>query len=230
MTLAQEASIAPSPTADSAIHRPKHVVILCHPDPNSFNAAVAQTYCDAVGHFGHAAIIRDLYQMGFDPVLKAWEEPSAEAYVASDDVAAELALLHDADVVVFVYPIWFGTPPAMLKGYVERVLGAGFGHRLMRERSGHSIVEGKHLLSISTSGNSIQWLNEQGAWVALRTVFDSYIANAFSMASTERLHLPSIVKNMKEHDVRSELYKVTDAATKVCARLLAIEQASAAAQ
>lgn len=211
------------------MHRPKHVVILCHPNPNSFNASVAQTYCDAVGHFGHATTIRDLYQMGFDPVLKASEEPSAEAYVANDDVAAELALLHDADVVVFVYPIWFGTPPAMLKGYVERVLGAGFGHRLMRDRSRHSIVAGKHLLSISTSGNSIQWLNEQGAWGALRTVFDSYIANAFSMASTEHLHLPSIVKDMKEHNFRSELYKVTDAATKICARLLAIEQASMAA-
>src|SRR3954467_1179436 len=100
---------------------PRHAVILCHPDPKSFNRAVADAYCDAVRKQGQEVMVRDLYAMGFDPVLKAEERPTVDNFKLSEDVEAEIALLASSDVFVLVYPIWFGTPPAMLKGYVERV-------------------------------------------------------------------------------------------------------------
>lgn len=198
----------------------KHAVILCHPDTDSLNAAIARTYCDAVRARHHRCDIRDLYALNFDPVLKADEQPSSQPFVASPDVATELSILQDADVIVLVYPIWFGTPPAMMKGYVERVLGAGFGHRLMRERGEGSVVAGKHLVSVTTSGNTIQWLEGQGAWLSLRTVFDSYLVNAFSMASNTHLHLSSIVEGMSDQAVSEELYRVTETADTVCAMLI----------
>ncbi len=108
----------------------------------------------------------------------------------------------------------------MLKGYVERVMGAGFGHRLMREPSRGSVAAGKHLVSISTSGNSSQWLESQGAVVSLHNVFDNYLANAFSMASHAHLHLSSIVEDMSDLTVRRELYQVAEFAAATCARLL----------
>jgi NAD(P)H dehydrogenase (quinone) len=194
-------------------------VVLCHPAEHSFNSAVALTYCKAVRSRGHKAVLRDLYRVGFDPLLKADERPSAEPFIPSSDVETELALLDNADVIVLVYPIWFGTPPAMMKGYVERVLGAGFGHRSIRERANHERVGGKHLVSITTSGNSIQWLHEQGAWLSLRNVFDAYLARAFSMLSNEHLHLASIVENMSPRHVAEELYRVTEMALATCARL-----------
>lgn len=198
----------------------KHAVILCHPDPQSFNAAVAQTYCEAVRARHRGTVVRDLYRLEFDPVLKASEQPSSQPFVPSEDVAAELTAIEDAAVIVLIYPIWFGTPPAMMKGYVERVLGAGFGHRLMCDPSEGSVVAGKHLLSISTSGNSIQWLEGQGAWLSLRNVFDTYLTNAFSMASNEHLHLSGIVEDMGDKAVREELLRVTQTADATCARLL----------
>ena len=197
-----------------------HVVILCHPNPQSFNATIARTYCDAVCGRHRGAVIRDLYQLGFDPVLKASEQPSSQLFVPADDVAAELAALEEADVIVLVYPIWFGTPPAMLKGYVERVMGAGFGHRQMREQGKGSAAAGKHLVSISTSGNGIQWLDGQGAWQSLKTVFDAYLANAFSMASTDHLHVSNVVEGMNNQAVREELFRVTQFADATCARLM----------
>ena len=164
--------------------------------------------------------IRDLYSLGFDPVLRASEQPSSKVFEPSKDVAAELATLENADVIVFVYPIWFGTPPAMLKGYVERVMGAGFGHRQMREQGKGPAVAGKHLVSITTSGNSIQWLDGQGAWLSLKTVFDAYLANAFSMASTDHLHVSNVVEGMNDQAVREELFRVTQFADATCARLM----------
>ena len=207
--------------SQNATSEPKHAVILCHPDPESFNAAVSKTYCEAVRARFHEAIVRDLYGLKFDPVLQASEQPSAIDFVPFADVATELDALGNASVIVLVYPIWFGTPPAMLKGYVDRVLGAGFGHRLMRERGGGSVAAGKHLVSITTSGNSSQWLESQGAMVSLHNVFDNYLANAFSMASHSHLHLSGIVDDLSELHGRRELYRVTEIADATCAKLLA---------
>ena len=109
-----------------------HAVILCHPDPHSFNAAVAQRYCETVRENGQTAVLRDLYQMRFNPVLHSDERPQTHDIVFAADVAAEIEEIRSADVFVLIYPIWFGTPPAMLKGYVERVFGAGFDHQIGR--------------------------------------------------------------------------------------------------
>src|SRR4051812_44732224 len=112
----------------------RHAVILCHPDAHSFNHAIAETYCDAVRANGQEAILRDLYAIGFDPVLKANERPTLAGFAPSADVERELAVLRTCDVFVLVYPIWFGTPPAMVKGYIERVLGSGVNPKAVQAR------------------------------------------------------------------------------------------------
>lgn len=198
------------------LHKPRHAVILAHPDEDSFNAAIARTYCDAVRACGHEAELRDLYRLGFDPVLKPSEQPRPDCYRMSNDVAAELAAIEGAEVFVLIYPIWFGAPPAILKGYVDRVLGAGFNYGSIRERAHHRFMTGKQLVSITTSGNSLQWLDEQGAWISLRMVFGDYLAKAFSMARFEHLHLANIVDNMSERHVREELFRVTEIAREIC--------------
>ena len=200
---------------------PRHAVILAHPDADSFNAAAARTYCETVRSCGHDAVLRDLYRLGFDPVLNASEQPRPDRYAMANDVAAELGIIEKADVFVLVYPIWFGAPPAIIKGYIDRVLGAGFSYGSIRERSRHRFMSGKQLLSISTSGNSIQWLDEQGAWLSLRTVFGQYLAQSFSMAGSEHLHLSNIADNMTERHVKEELYRVTEMAHQTCSRLKA---------
>jgi NAD(P)H dehydrogenase (quinone) len=200
-------------------HVQRHAVILAHPDAQSFNCAVAQTYCETVRELGHEAILRDLYRLNFNPVLKANERPQTATYVLSDDVAAEVAAIGEADLFVLVYPVWFSSPPAMLKGYIERVFGSDFSHLAIRERTEHRFLTGKHLLSITTSGSSIQWLDEQGAWLSMKNLFGQYLAKAFSMASTEHLHLANIVEQMDERHVKEELYHVKEMAREMCARL-----------
>lgn len=205
--------------ASGASSRPKHVVILCHPDEDSFCASVAHTYCQTVEQVGHSAELRDLYRIGFDPVLKSRERPTRPDFVLSDDVAAELAAIDGADIFVLVYPIWFGLPPALLKGYVDRVLGAGFSHRAMQAQSFNPVMSGKRLLSFTSSGASWAWLNERAAYQALRDVFDNYLASAFSLLSAEHVHFSSIVDGLKERFVREHLFDVAEIARKNCARL-----------
>ena len=98
----------------------KHAIIACHPAEDSFTLSVARRYDEAVRSHGHETVPRDLYRLGFDPVLREEERHGEPA----QDVTAEWALLGKVDVFVLVYPIWFGTPPAMLKGYIDRIFGA----------------------------------------------------------------------------------------------------------
>ena len=202
----------------SAIAR--HAVILCHPDPGSFNHAVAQAYCDMVAQCGQAAIVRDLYAMGFDPVLKADERPTIPGFQPSPDVIDEHLLLQGADIFVLVYPIWFGTPPAMLKGYVDRVLGAGVDPKAIQSRERRGLLSGKRLVSFSTSAASAAWLDEQGERRSLRDVFDRYLARAFSMRSEEHVHLAPIVPGMSKRFADEHLFTVQENARRICSRLL----------
>ena len=202
-----------TPNSETA---PKHAVILCHPDADSFNMAVAQRYCDAVKKIGHRVVLRDLYRIGFDPILKSRERPTSKDFELAPDVASEIDLIGGADVFVLVYPIWFGTPPAMMKGYVERVLGAGFPWGAVRQRLPHPMLAGRRLLSFTSSGTAKQWLEEQGAWLSLRQVFDDYLARAFSLASADHVHFGSVVEGMTERVVDEHLFKVEEAARRVC--------------
>jgi NAD(P)H dehydrogenase (quinone) len=194
----------------------KHVVVLSHPDSDSFNMDVAQAYCETVRDLGHQAVLRDLYRMGFDPVLKASERPTAPDFALSPDVAAELEVIGGADIFVLIYPIWFGTPPAMMKGYVERVLGAGFSHKSARTHAFSPLLGGKQLLSFTSSGSPKQWLTVQDALVSLQAVFDGYLARVFSMASPDHVHFDSIADDLDLHAVAEKIDQAKARARQMC--------------
>jgi len=196
-----------------------HAIILAHPDARSFNAAIAERYATTVRALGHDVVIRDLYRLHFDPILKAGERPTAEDYMLNGDVAAELDQLQGIDIVVLVYPLWFGLPPAMMKGYIDRVFGAGFSYHAVRDRTTHPWLTGKTLLSFTTSGTSRSWLEEQGAWLSLKTIFDDYLKHAFSLAAAEHVHFGSIVDGLKARFAEEHLFSVEQTARKLCATL-----------
>lgn len=192
---------------DTRSKPPRHVVILCHPEQDSFNAAMAAAYSATVREQGHEVIVRDLYAMGFHPVLKSAERPGpGERQFA--DVAEELAVLKDSDVFVLVYPIWFGGPPAMLKGYVERVLGSGVLPDAVYEGTAKGVLAGKQLLSFTTSGLKEIWLDELGQLRALTQAFDHYIEHAFAMAPSRHVHFGHITPDMEPGWARRHLEEV----------------------
>ena len=108
--------------------QPRHAVILCHPDPASFNHAIAHRYADAVRANGQHVVLRDLYASGFDPVLKPAELPTRDAAVLAQDVQDERAAIAGCDVFVLVYPLWFGSPPAMMNALVDALASSGVRH------------------------------------------------------------------------------------------------------
>ncbi len=192
----------------------KQAIVLAHPSRNSFNAAVAGAYAAAVEACGHTAVIQDLYAMDFDPRLRASELPWASDFAIAPDVAAERAILADAEVLVLVYPLWFNAPPAMLKGYVERVLGPGFGYG----NSGAApqpLLGGRGLISFTTSGAPGWWTNESGALERLRAGFDDYLAQICGLAVIDHRHIGGITPGMRPDAVQRLLAEIAATARRL---------------
>src|SRR6478735_617468 len=107
------------------------VVVLAHPDPSSFSHALADAACGALRDAGHDVVLHDLYAEGFRAVMSAEER---HAYHGEQPILDPLVGAHVADILaahtlVFVYPTWVSTVPAILKGWLERVMVPGVGFR-----------------------------------------------------------------------------------------------------
>jgi putative NADPH-quinone reductase len=118
----------------------KMLVILGHPDPSSLNHAIAAIVCDCLRENGHRVVFHDLYAEAFDPILPEHEIPD-DGPVA-DTIKHHCEALQSADGVVIVHPNWWGQPPAILKGWIDRVFRAGVAYRFEEGDGGEGIPIG----------------------------------------------------------------------------------------
>ena len=194
----------------------RHAVVFAHPEPTSFNAAIAHAYAAAVEACGCRAELRDLYALDFDPRLKAQELPWRADFAPGADVLAERDVVRAADVICLVYPLWFNSPPAILKGYVERVLGAGFGY--VDDGEGPKpLLAGKSLVSVTTSGAPRAWVDQTRALQRLRVGFDEHVAAVCGLAVLEHLHLGGVTPGIRRDAAEAMLGQVTGMARRLFA-------------
>jgi putative NADPH-quinone reductase len=115
-------------------------VILGHPDEKSYNHAIAATVVETLQNNGHAVYFHDLYAERFDPLLHAGEIPKdAPLDAAIENHCAEIAA---ADGIVIIHPNWWGQPPAILKGWVDRVIRPGVAYEFVEEDCGEGVPRG----------------------------------------------------------------------------------------
>ncbi len=99
------------------------LVVFCHPKPDSFNAAILNVVTGQLAAAGAEVRVQDLYAQGFSPVLSRAE---LDGYLDSPanrmPVAAACDDITWCDTLIFVYPTWWYGLPAMLKGWLDRVL------------------------------------------------------------------------------------------------------------
>jgi len=182
----------------------KHAVIIAHPKPDSFTVSVAAAYTQACKDIEHALVVRDLYRIGFDPCLKAMELPFENSFRPGSDVVAERTLLNDCDVFAFFYPLWLNAPPAMIKGYLERVFGFGFAYGA-KGRSYTPLLSGRKLISFSSSGAPADWLEQTGSLPAVRTLFDRYFADLCGMTVLDHVHVGNVTPGASSYFVQARL-------------------------
>ena len=107
------------------------LVIYAHPDPDSLNGAIHREILTALSAAGHEVDDIDLYAEGFDPVLSAEERRDYfEPGLNRARVADYAARIEAAEGLVFCFPTWCLGPPAILKGFFDRVMVPGVSFRL----------------------------------------------------------------------------------------------------
>ena len=151
--------------------------VLAHPEPQSFNAHLVQLGVAALRQAGWTSSVSDLYAMGFDPcechahftppLDRARLDVQSEQRHASQQgnlpaqVTEELARLERADLVILQYPMWWHLPPAMLKGWFDRVFAYGAAYTsAMRFENGR--FAGKHAMLSVTVGTSAETYAHDG--------------------------------------------------------------------
>jgi NAD(P)H dehydrogenase (quinone) len=137
------------------------LVVYCHPSPKSFNAAIRDTVLEALKENGHEARLIDLYERGFNPVmsesdLRGYNDQTTNL-IAFRDQADDLLW---AETVIFIYPTWWFNVPAMLKGWLERVLVPGFAFDMPTAKRDHlpRLTNIRRIVVLTTCG-ATPWLS-----------------------------------------------------------------------
>ena len=135
------------------------LVIFAHPYNKSLNYAIYQRTLDALKKNGHDVITHDLYAEDFDPVLKGFEAASDGPPV--DPIIQEHGKhLTWADGIIIIHPTWWGQMPAILKGWIDRVIKNGIAFTFKEDEDGNEkrvrLVRAHRALVINTANSSIE--------------------------------------------------------------------------
>ena len=153
----------------------KVLLVYAHPEPKSLNGSLKNFTIQHLQNAGHEVQISDLYAMDWKAALDANDSKNRldETYfdasldsqhafkngLQSDDIALEQSKLLWADTVIFQFPLWWFSMPAIMKGWVERVYAYGFAYGVGEhndshwgDRYGEGTLAGKRAMLMVTTG------------------------------------------------------------------------------
>jgi NAD(P)H dehydrogenase (quinone) len=131
-------------------------IILAHPNESSFNHAIANTCRQRLEELGHNVFFHDLYTEKFDPLLPANE--ISRNGIIDKQVQKHCYEIAQCDGIIIVHPNWWGQPPAILTGWIDRVIRPGIAYRFLEGDSGEGVPVGllkaKTVIVFNTSDTS----------------------------------------------------------------------------
>lgn len=155
----------------------KILIVLAHPEPNSFNAALFRTAIETLQKAGHEVKTSDLYRMNFNPVSgrrnfksekdKAHFNQQHEEVFAfhnntfAEDIQGEQDKVFWCDVMIWQFPLWWFSVPALLKGWVDKVFAMGRFYDNGKIYESGLLKGRKALLSITTGGPEKNYVAER---------------------------------------------------------------------
>ncbi|RSL30987.1 flavodoxin family protein [Salibacterium salarium] len=129
----------------------RFVLWFMHPDCNSFNGAIMETLKKALESLGKEVKVRDIHEIGLSPILTRKEYEDSLKGVYPEEIQKEHRYIDWADVIVLVFPLWWGNFPAAGKGFLDRVLSYGFAYEL-KEETPIPKLQGKKVGAVYTTG------------------------------------------------------------------------------
>ena len=111
------------------------LVVFCHPRRESFTGALLDGFVAGLVEADHEVELADLYREGFDPRFRAEDYAQFKSEPMPEEIVAEQRRLDRADALAFVFPVWWWSFPAMLKGWIDRVWSEGWAYNFTADRS-----------------------------------------------------------------------------------------------
>ncbi|HPB67836.1 MAG TPA: NAD(P)H-dependent oxidoreductase [Candidatus Omnitrophota bacterium] len=139
----------------------KFLIVYGHPYPRSFNHAIMETFRDRVKENGQEVVVRDLYAIRFDPVLKEEELEGFKKNVYPEDVRREQDYVRWADTLVIISPVWWGGLTSITRGYFDRVFSLNFAYR-ETAAGPQGLLNGKRGYLINTIGAPVPVYEQAG--------------------------------------------------------------------
>jgi NAD(P)H dehydrogenase (quinone) len=174
----------------------RHLVVVAHPNEDSFTMALTRAYAAELEALGHSQRTYDLYRMGFNPVMAARELlPVSAEHPISVDVLQAQNDIHIADALTVIYPLWWLSMPAMMKGYIDRVFARGFAYE-SRDGIVKGLLSGKKSVLITLSGAPLPLLVRSGNWNAVQVLQDTHILRSAGFDLLEHLHFDNVVPHL----------------------------------
>ncbi|HNX69304.1 MAG TPA: NAD(P)H-dependent oxidoreductase [Candidatus Omnitrophota bacterium] len=149
-----------------------YLIVYTHPNPKSFNHAIRETVVETLKKKNQTVRVRDLYALRFDPVLSASDFETFLAGKTPADIAIEQEHVRWADVLVFIYPVWWGRLPAAACGYFDRVLIKGFAYDYTATGP-VGLLPGKKVFCFSTMGAPLAVAESSGGIKSMEQIIDN---------------------------------------------------------
>lgn len=171
------------------------LLVFAHPRRDSLCYALASGLADSLRAGGLEPVVADLYAEQFDPV-------------AAEPATAEQARVAAAALLVFVYPVWWWSPPAMLKGWCDRVLTSGFAFRFSASENRYEGQLGGRQGAVVTTSTvaprsyEVEW--QRGAHVD----FVPSILRMSGVEPVDELHLDGVHRYSDPERLRENLRAV----------------------
>lgn len=164
----------------------KILIVFAHPELRSFNAALKDVAVTALEAEGHTVFVSDLYRMNFKAAadsgdfikpanpeylkLQAEQTKAFQEGTYAEDIKAEMKKFEDADLVIFNFPIWWFSLPAIMKGWVDRVFAMGFAYGAGKGVYENGAFRGKKAMLTFTTGGPQQSYGKTGKNGELDTI------------------------------------------------------------
>jgi NAD(P)H dehydrogenase (quinone) len=147
-----------------------NLIICCSAISDSCSNMIKDKLADTLRKRNENVEIRDLYVLKFDPVITENDIFSASQGQYSDDIKMEQEYLKNSDNIIFIFPIYSSAMPALMKGYIDRVLSQNFAYGYNKEGGIEKLMTGKTVSVFSPMGSALKIYEENGVKAAMDTI------------------------------------------------------------
>jgi len=180
------------------------LIILGHPSDNSFNHALAETCRDQIAKNGHRVFFHDLYKEEFNPVLNLANN------ISQDDIKQYCSELAITDGIIIIHPNWWGQPPAIVKGWLDRVFLPNIAYTFVDDTKDGLVSKGllkAHTALVLNTSNTSEELEENTFRDPLETIWKNRVFHFCGINNFKRINY-KVMKDSNLEQRKTWLYEL----------------------